>query len=299
MKLFSKSCLALIIGVSVLSSCSRDRITEDTFSSMDEYYQENRPEVQEFEITNEDSNQPIVGQEGSLLYPHSSIFEDSLGRSISVPYTVQLVELYSYKDMIFFEIPSKYPGAVLDVAGKVWVNALQNGSPLSIKAGNQFPVLLNSEATADTKTGFHGGRELEGFAGWAAASNGTFVNKIDTIQPSKYLLGIGTLGWNTAADIENAAGTTNIEFEIDANGGENIDLWIVFHDYKGCIRGSNLQISDVPVGVNATVLAMAMDQDNNIRFFKEGITVQNAMSIDLEMDVIEEDRFLLQLEGLD
>lgn len=299
MKSIIKSSLLLALSSALLFSCSKDRITEDTFSSMDEYYQENRPEVQEFEITNEDTDQPIVGKDGSLLYPHSSIFEDSLSRSISVPYTVQLVELYTYKDMIFFEVPSKYPGAVLDVAGKVWVNALKDGGQLAIKTGSQFPILLNTEATADTKSGFHGGIELEGFAGWATASNGTFVSRVDTIQPAKYLLGIGTLGWNTAADIQNAAGTTNIEFEIEANGGENIDLWFVSHDYKGCIRGSNLQIADVPVGVNGTVLAMAMDQDKNIRFFKKGITVQNAMSIDLEMDVIEEDRFLLQLEGLD
>lgn len=287
----------LLLSAIAIFSCSKDRVTEDTFSSMDEFYQDNRPDVQEFEITDESTNEPIIGNQGSQLYPHSSIFEDSTARSINVPYTIQLVELYSYKDMIFHEVPSKYPGAILDVTGDVWVNALKDGENIFIKPANVLPVLLNSVVTGN-KTPFYGGRPLEGFAGWTTA-NGASVNEIDTINPQKYLLNIGTLGWNTAADIENAAGTTNIDFSIDGNGGENIDLWVVFHDFKGLIRGSNLQISGVPVGANATILAMALDQDNNIRFYKKGVTIQNAMSIDLELDVIEEDRFMLQLEALD
>lgn len=286
----------LIASLSILFfiSCKKDRIEEDTFSSMDEFYEENRQEVQEFVITNEDSGR-VIGKYGTELFFNSSIFEDSADRNIEVPYTIKLVEVYTYKDMIMYGLFSGFSGGYYDVFSDLWIMAEKENRDLRIKSGFQMSALLTPIADSDDKEVYFGGRDLSPFSSWVEVQFGMYALR----DGDEYKTYISELGWSCTSNKVTAPSTTDVTCKINANGTENIDIWIVLHDKKVLLNGDNLIFNNVPIDEPATLLAMAIDQNGKIRFHKEGIIVKPILTVDLEMEEISKDKFIFQLESLD
>lgn len=283
-----------LIALVVFSACNNDRIEQNIFVSPDEYLEEMRPEVQEFEILNEDGNTPIVGNRGTELYVHSSIFEDSVNRNVVPPYKIQLVELYKHKDFILYKMGSQYPGGLLNYKGALWTMAYKGEEPLSVKTGRFYRATLQSNVSEPNATVYFGGRPLEDFTAWQLASNGSSV-EVDT----KYNMNLAALGWNMAANFQDFPLSVDINFEMEAEGTEFIQLYAVVPSSGAIIKGENMVISNVPKDEDVSLIAFAFDEDGEVHFFRRGLTVQSVMTIDLEFEQISQDRFLVQLEGLD
>lgn len=276
-----------------MSSCNEDRIDEEAeFGPMDEFYNDNKPEEQEFEITSEDGG-PIIGKEGTKLYGGRSILMHANTNDVSLPYTIKLIELYSYKDMILYNMPTTSSGNVTESGGEIKVTAFKDGEELFLKPNMKYAAVLS---TTPTKTGmsvYDGTHPNNVFSNWTLNASSMVVD-----SSGLYGLLLSKLGWQNCAQSTSFNAHTDIEFTIDGKGGEFIDIFIVFNDFHGLIQGSNLTASKVPVGANATILAMAKDQNGDFRLHNQTLTITQDLKIKLDMKVVSEAALLNVLGNL-
>jgi hypothetical protein len=60
-----------------------------------------------------------------------------------------------------------------------------------------------------------------------------------------------------------------------------------------------MEIQSVPVNRPVTLIAMAIDQNNDFRFFRKGILATGITDIKIEFETLTREQLLLQLTALD
>lgn len=284
--------LYLPIFTLIFFSCSDDRITPDSYSSANAFYELNKEEQQDFVITT-DSGGPIIGKKGTELYGGRAILEHQDGSAVDLPWTAELIELYSIKDYMLYRFPTT-GAAQLESGGIVSVTAVADGKPLKVKAGAQYPIIMSTSPTITGMGVFQGSGDS--FISWTAATDGSTMT-ID--GNSKYALNLSTLGWQHPAQASFGT-TTNITFTLPngATGGEFIDLWVIPNNKHALFYGNNLVASNIPVGIAVKTIAIAVNQDGDFVLHNTDVTVTADMSIELNFNTKSEDELLATLEAL-
>ncbi len=278
----------------VLSSCNDDRINEEAeFQPMDEFYNENKPEEQEFVITSDTGSAPIVGMEGTELWGFRNILEHRNGDEVQLPYSLKLIELYSYEDMILYRMPTLASTSILESGGEVKITAWESGKELVLKSGEKYPLVLATTATKAGMNVYHGDHPNNEFGSWDASFDGSII-----IQAEKYQMHTAKMGWQNCGQAGSNNGTTDVKFSVEGKGGEFIDLYIALKDYQGLLKGNNLVVNHAPIGQNATIVAMAKDQNDEYRLHKQEIMITDGLEITLDMQVVSETALLSTLAGL-
>lgn len=289
-----KTLLYLFVSAVVFTSCNDDRIDEEAeFQPMDEFYLEHKPEEQEFVITSDSGDAPIIGMHGTELWGGRHILEYPNGDTVPFPYSLKLIELYSYKDMILYQMPSLSGTTLLETGGEVKIRACHNGNELVVKQGEKYPLVLSTTPTKAGMKVFQGDHPSDVYGDWDLATDGSLV--VDT---GKYGLGLAKLGWQNCAQTGASTGEAVITFKVEGKGGEFIDLFLITEDYKGLLMGNNLVIRNIPIGEEVTVIAMAKDQNDDFRLHQQTLTITGDLEIELKMDVISEGGLLSQLGSL-
>lgn len=284
--------LGLLIG---FTACKKDRISDDNFSSMDEFFDANKVEEQEFIITSEDTVGHITGNQGSKLYVGKHLFKYvDRNDSLTFPYSIKLVELYKYKDIIFYQMPTPHANGPLFNGGEIRVRAYKNAEELMLKPGLFYRSVFSSVATETDMSAFQGQTQSDKYETWEKASDGSTTS----VVTDKYEVESYKMGWLTPAKNRTASTTTDIEFTVTGNGGENISLAICFKDFHCVLMGKNLELKTIPVGESATIIAMAKDQNGGFRLHQETVTTSANMIINLDMKEITEAALLTALDGL-
>lgn len=284
--------LALLIG---FTACKKDRISDDNFSSMDEFFDANKVEEQEFIITSEDTVGPIIGNQGSKLYVGKHLFKYvDRNDSLTFPYSIKLVELYKYKDIIFYQMPTPHVNGPLFNGGEIRVRAYKNAEELMLIPGLFYQSLFSSVATETDMNAFQGQTQADKYEVWEKSSDGSKVS----VVTDKYQVESYKMGWLSPAKNRSIASKTDIKFTVTGSGGENISLAICFKDFNCILMGKNLELKDIPVGESATIVAMAKDQKGGFRLHQETLTTTANMTIDLDMKEVTEVELKAALEGL-
>jgi len=119
---------AMVAAIGVFSGCSKDRVdAEDeksSYKSANEYLDARKQAEQEYEIT-EDGTGPIVAQQGTKVWAVKEKLMFPNGDAVTYPYTVKIVELYTPKDMIYYQMPSTSGLNLLTTAGEVRIKAVK------------------------------------------------------------------------------------------------------------------------------------------------------------------------------
>lgn len=285
----------LAIGIA-LASCSKDRITHPSFEPMDDFYNEHKVDEQEFIITNEDSSGHITGNQGSKIYVSKRLFKFSdRSDAVDFPYTIKLIELYKYKDVIFHQFPTPHSSGALNNGGEIRVRAFKDHEELVLKSGSSFLSAFSSTVTEQNMNPFQGAVSTDDkFSAWNAANDGSTV----VVSNSEYNYNSFLMGWITPAVNNPGTGTGTINFTVNGTGGEFIDLTIVFNNFHCVLTGNDLKLEGIPVGESATVIGMAKDQDGKFRLHMDNITTTSSMDIELKMLEITEVNLLSTLEAL-
>jgi len=286
--------LSLIVASIAITSCNKDRIEEEPeFQSMEPFFNKNKPQEQEFIIESDSGRGPIVGKDGTELWGFRDILMYPNGDAVPLPYSLKLIELYTYKDMILFNMPSLSGTKILETGGEIKVRACHDGNELVVRPSKFYPVVLSTTPTVANMKVYQGNHPSNLYGDWNLSSDGSTI--IDT---SKYGLGLAKLGWQNCGKNGASNGTTSIDFTIDKAGSEFISLFVASKNYHGLLQGSNLKIENAPIGEIVTIIAMAMDQNDNYYLHKETITITNALTIKLNMNEMSEAVLLLQLAEL-
>lgn len=289
-----KLLLPILFSGIALVSCNKDRIEEEAeFQPMDEFYNEHKAEEQEFIIHSDSGSGPLIGKQLTELYGYRNILQYPNGDTVPFPYSIKLIELYTYKDMILYRMPSLAGTAITETGGEIKVRACHDGNELVLIPGKFYPAVLSTQPTQPNMKVYQGNHPNNEYGDWTLSSDGSTV--LDT---GKYALALGKLGWQNCAKIGTSGGLGKITLKVEGKGGEFINLFLAMENYHGLVKGNNLEIENAPLGQEATLIAMAMDQNGDFRLHKESITISANQTITLDMKVVSEAALLSELSGL-
>lgn len=289
-----KILLGLFVATIALSSCNDDRINEEAeFQPMDEFFNENKPAEQEFVITSDTGSAPIIGASRTELWGFRNILQYPNGDTVPFPYSLKLIELYTYKDMILYKMPTLSGTTVLESGGEIKITAWHDGTELVLKPNEKYPLVLATTPTIAGMNVFQGDHPNNEYGDWNLASDGSTI-----VVNTKYNMATGKMGWQNCAQSGTTSGETNITLSVEGKGGEFIELFLTMNDYHGVLTGNNLVIENAPLGQSATLLAMAKDQNGDFRLHKQQITITQNMEVTLDMKIVSESALLSTLAGL-
>lgn len=278
----------------MLTSCKKDRIEETaSFQPMDEFFENNKPPEQEFIITSDTGSGPIIGMNGTELYGFRNILQYPSGDTVPLPYSIKLIELYTYEDMILYQMPTLSGEDVLESAGEVKITAWHEGNELILIPGEKYPFKLSTTPPKSGMEVYHGNHPGDNFGDWELSADGSGVR-----TSTKYDVTTGLLGWQNIGQQGAKAGATNITFKVEGSGGEHIELFLVLKDYHGLLQGHNLVISNAPVGQEATIIAMAKNQDGDYMLHEQEVTITADLEITLDLKKVSETALLSTLSNL-
>ena len=289
-----KVLFVLLVFIVHLYSCKDDRINEVIeFKSMNGFYDENKPVEQIFLITSDSINSSLVGVYGTELNGFRDILQYPNGDSIPIPYEIRLIELYSYKDMILYKMPSISDDCLLESCGKIKITAWHNDTELELRIREKYPLILSSSPTKQGMHIFQGQHPNDKYGNWILSSDGSFIN-----ATTKYNLFTGKMGWQNCAQKRENIVTADISIKVEGTGVEYIDLFLLTDHYYSVLIGGNLSIKSAPIGQKASLIAMAKDQNNRYRLHKSIITVSEGLEVKLDMNIVTEAELLSILSRL-
>lgn len=298
---------AVIAGLLVFSSCSKDRTEKDInteYAPLDAFYYNNAPEEQTFIIDSLGSD-TIIGNQGTMIWGvPRTIFMDKLSfQDIYYPYTLKLIEAYSIKDMILTRLPNLAQGKLLKTQGEIKITAFKDANELALK-NNCGLYYYAPSAIPDTAMEL-----FYGFTNGTADDWNTDILQTDYLFSSDsvsqlidvyggYEAKIAKLGWTSIDRFYTYANKTNISFTATGTNTNFIDVYLIFNSIHSYLKVSNLLIQDMPVGEPATVFAIAMGSDGTMYYFKQDYTISSGMVVDLVMDATTESQVLTLMGAL-
>jgi len=293
---FSKATsVALCAFALLLSSCESTRDdSDDTFSSMDAFYNTHRQEEQEF-IVDSVGKGPIVGKQNTRLYADTSLFMYPGGSDVKYPFTIKLIELYSHSDFVEYPMSTVAGDVMTESAGAMRVRAYKDGVELVLKPNKSFVAVMTDTNNLLNGMRIFYGANADTDVSWTQATDGSSV----VTNTSSYTLALHQMGWVNCAQLRpSLLGVAAITFVAEGSGTEFIDVYLIAKNYFSVVKVKNLQSIALPLGEPVTVIAMAMDQNKKYRLHSSTLTVGFGITVTLDMKVVTEQDVLNALSAL-
>ena len=291
------SVIALIVG---FSACKKDRIEpKSEYEPINDYLDSKKQEEQSFEITGP-SNDTITGNQGTKLLAGKDCLRFVNGDSISYPFTVKLVELYTPKDMIYWQMPTIAGGSLLATDGEIRVRAVKNGEDLMLRPYCYYRVMMPNASPASDMRKFYG------------VDNGTFVDWTDdvaglgvttAVAPTfstdvyGYVGDIPLLGWLNCGKIAGSGGSA-ITFSSDTDVLTNVGIFVYFPDTKTVMQVRNMTSDLIPNGSNVKIILMGMKSPGDMYYYYTETIINGATDFDVELTSISDADLTALLDGL-
>ncbi len=293
----------------IFSSCSKERIESEkedgpSYSSADDFFNENKQEEQEFTVDSLGQG-PIVGKMGTKLWGDKTIFMYKNGQDINYPFTLKLVEIYPVKDIILYPLPTLANNNILESRGEIRIRAFKGTEELVLKPGKKYYMELANDSNLINNMSVYYGSGSGASINWTnnVSSLDASINP-DTLSAvinstSNYGMAIARMGWVNCARLHNPAGATStIKFSVEGSNPENIAIFIVLKNIpRSVMKVTQLESKTIPIGTEATVVAIARNQDGVLVLDKQNITVANNQIIQLNPSTISETNLLAALSA--
>ncbi len=305
----------LVVLTIVFTDCSKQRIAANSYSSPDEFMYENRPEEQEFEIDG-DGDGPIIGNQGTRLWLDSSIFMFTNGNAVSYPITIKLIEVYTPKDMMLYELPTVAQGNMLVTAGEIRVRAFKDGEELVLRPGRVYYAQVpNSDPVAEMSI-FYGqetGDILDWFDNASSVSSNPGIDSLEWIAPNTdsiggpfgnpgigYDLFVPTMGWVNCDYFYgmNPDSLTTVSYESEDDNLDNVVIYLYFPNIGSIMQVYGQQSGLVPIGEPVISICVAMNSDGNLAHHYEEFVITPDHVVQVTMTEISEADLLALLAGL-
>ena len=292
--------LALVMGIVVLGSCSKERVESveeeeqlNEYQSMNDYYDTKKQDEQEF-IIDTSGTQPIVGHEGTKIYPSKERLMFANGDSVQWPYTVKLIELYPAKDMIYYQMPTVGGGDLLTSHGEVKITAFKDGEELVLRPNRTWPIEMpNSVPETGMKTYY--GSANGSIVDWVSSPAGSF-----TTTTYGYATEMKQLGWISCAKDPNfSSASVNYTFTSTTDNLSTVSKFIYFPDSKGLMQLYSNSASNLPEGENIKIIFLGIDGSSQLYYYFLETTVSSSSnSVDVTMEAISDNDLTTILDNL-
>jgi len=286
---------ALSIATILNTSCKKDRIEPpeeeeslNEYNSVNQYLDTKKQDEQDFEITSS-SNDTLTGNQGTRIYGSKNCLQDVNGDTIDYPFFIHLVELYTPKDMIYWQMPTVASGNILETDGEIRIRATQNGQDLTLTCPYAFE--MPNSAPNSNMTLFTG------------ADNGTFVDWSNTGTPFTitsygYLGSTSAFGWLNA-DIQVGTGSGNtLTFTSQVDDLTNVGIFIYIPASQTVMQVYNQASGLIPNGSSVKIVMIAIDGSGDLFSYTESRTVNSSATIDMSLSQTTETALTSHLDNL-
>lgn len=282
--------LAIFLSCLILTSCNDDDdspafIPADSFSSLSDFVESQKPEAQTFTI-DPTSDQVITGEDGVVIEIDAGAFTDENDDPITTPITVELKEYLDLKSMFEGNIQTVSNGQLLVTGGNFDLRFKDesgnevNANPWSIHS--KIPVATDISGYENSMQYYIGetttvdGREV---VNWNLGQAESWIE--DGIFN---ILGVQQ-GLSNCDALYDMAEENPTQFEVTVSGVTDYNqttVWMFVEDFPSIINIYSLNDSmdalttyenSIPVGLNATLLAITIDENNYLKFGSLPITV--------------------------
>ena len=285
------------ITIVILVGCSKDRLERDSYSSMDAFHNKYQQQEQDYQIDSGGTGCPnVICKYGTKICIGADIFLNPNSTPVYYPFHIRVIEIYPVKDIILNKVPNVAGGIILESAAEIRVRALKNNQELILKPSMKYYMELDTMNNPSNYTQVYDSLYNANYIDWT-------LDGVSTVGANQYFdtLLVGKMGWIDCAKVHASGSKTAITIvpPNGVSGTQFIDVYIVFNNFKKSVmQVYNLTSGQVPIGESVTIIAMAMNQNNDYVYDKQTVTVTAGQQINLNMQVISEQDLLTTLEGL-
>ncbi len=293
----------IVISSLIIYSCSKDRIQAKSlkeYNSPNNYLDSKKQAEQEFTIDTSGSG-PIVGNQGTTIMGAKNCLMLPNGDTVAFPFTVKLVELYTPKDMIYYQMPTVASDTILETYGEIRIRAFKNNTELTLKQGCSFSITMPNAAPKNYMRVFYGFNSSS-FVNWTdvPASLGvtTSDSPVFSTNTTGYLAQIAKMGWINCGFKRGSNSNHNLSFASSTDNLTSVAIFIYFPSTKTVMQVYNIVSGSIPDGSSVKVLAIAVDAGGQLYSFNKTLTVNASDKIEVTMASIADADLTTLLNGL-
>lgn len=272
--------LSLVLGAFVLGSCSKQR-TEDpilaAYSKPEKFMYDNRPEEQTF-ILNGDSAGPIIGNQGTHLWMDSTIFMFPDGSDVPYPIVIKLIELYTPKDMMLYEMPTVAQNVPLVTGGEIRVRAFKDNVELLLKPNKVYPAKMPSANPLSAMSIYYG-KDQNGIIDWndlpSAVSSNPGIDALEFIAPDSafYSMLIPALGWINADYVFSwTSGNATLVLDSETDDLTNVVKFAYYPQTHSVVQFYGNTSINLPAGEPVRVVCFAQNLQGVLHLYNQEFT---------------------------
>ncbi len=285
-----------VLFLLILMSCSRERIEPtkelNAYEPMYVYMDSKKAEEQVFEVT-EELSEPIQGIEGTKIWMSKEILMFADGSDVEWPYTVKLVELYTPKQMIYYQMPTIAGGNILQTRGEVRVRAFKEDAQgemqeLVLKPEAVYALEMPSDTMiADMKVYY--GYQPNGKPDWTDdvnEVNGNAAQLYFTEMTNSYKANIGKLGWINCAYPKQSF--YNISFKSEEDDLTNVEIFSYIPETNTVGQAYNKISNDFPKNTYTKVIAMGINAEGQLFYQFVDLEIAESVNMPITLEPITE-----------
>ena len=275
----SLSLIAIVAITLINYSCKKDRIEpqveeeKNAYNPINSYLDSKKQAEQEFVITGP-GNDTIVGNQGTRIYGSKNCLQYPNGDTVAYPFSIFLVELYTPKDMIYYQMPTVASGNIMETDGEISLRATANSQNLVLVC--PYAVEMPNALPSSNRTIFLG------------TDNGSYVNWTDSGTPFTttsygYLGTINAFGWvNCGTQVGTGSGHT-LTFTSSVDDLTNVGIFIYFPATRTVMQVYNTVSGLIPNGSSIKIVMMAQDASGQLFSYTESRTVNASATINMSL----------------
>ncbi len=303
----TKNAIKYIAVVAVLAfiypACKKDRIQDENkslnnYDSPNTYLDSKKQAEQEFTIDSTGSG-PIVGNQGTNIWPDRQCLMYPNGDTIAFPFTLKLVELYTPKDMIYYQMPTIASDTILESDGEIRLRAFKNGTELVLKPGCSMPIKMPNTAPKNYMRVFYG---TSASAYWTdnPASLGITTSYVPVFAtaPGFYVSSVVKLGWVNCDFKHGASNNHHLTFVSSTDILTNVAIFVYFPATKTVMQVYNSVSGSIPDGSNVKIVAIGVNGSGQLYSFSQTQTVNADAQIQVTMAATSDAALTTLLNGL-
>lgn len=276
----------IILVFSLILSCSKDRIEveKNDYSSMNDYLDSKKEKEQVFEI-GPNGNCPIIGKHGTKICGAKNALQLPNGDTVSWNYTVKLIELYSVKDMIYYQHSNINETGLLSTEAEIRIRNWKENSELSLRPGMTWNIEMPNDKPQNEMEMYLADGSTES-VNWSSTSSGLFPT-----STYGYLNDINSLGWVAPAKKSSVStSTVTYSFTSSTDVLDNVLTYIYFPNQKSLLKISNQTATNIPIEEDMKIILMGITSSGKLfHYYSETTSSTNNTTIDLSLTEISDD----------
>ncbi len=258
------------------------------YESINNYLNSKKQAEQVFVI---DSNGqgPIIGNQGTRIWISKHCLQKPNGDTITWPYTVRLVELYTPKDIIYYQMPTVSTQGFLENDGEIRLRAFKDETELIFKP---YPcgcnIELPNQAPKNYMRVFYGIESS--IIDWSSNQTqfgiSSLANPFFAHTDSSYQGNIHRLGWIGCDSLAGNNTGTKITFESSTDELQNVGIFIYIPSTRTVMQVYNLISGYLPNNESIKIVCIGINSTGELYTYYQTMTTGGNTTIDVVMNAI-------------